>query len=57
MYRFIRECKTEAERQDLRDSMLEHMYYQVLGTRADVADIKKMITEIREVVCNGKDER
>lgn len=33
------DCKTEEERQKLRDDMLEHMYYQTIATRNDVSEI------------------
>lgn len=46
--RFIRECKTEEEKQELRDSMLEHMYHQVLGIRSEVSDIYSRLRRIEQ---------
>lgn len=39
------ECKTEEERQKLRDEMLEHMYYQVLAIHHKVSVIEKIMKE------------
>lgn len=46
--KFIRECKTEAEKQELRDSMLEHMYCQVLATRSEVSEIQSRVRRIEQ---------
>lgn len=40
------DCKTEKEKQELRDSMLQHMYYQLIATRSEVAYIKKTVKQI-----------
>lgn len=36
------DCKNDTEKQDLRDRMLEHMYYQVLAMRSEVAYLKEL---------------
>jgi hypothetical protein len=43
--KLLRECKTEEEKQRLRDEMLEHMYYQVLETHRKVSAIQQIMEE------------
>ena len=45
--KLLRECKTEEEKQELRDQMLEHMYHQVLATHCLVATIDSVLKENR----------
>ena len=42
------DCKTEKEKQEqeLRDAILQHMYYQLIDTRSEVAYIKKTVKRI-----------
>lgn len=47
MRRFMTECRNEAEKQELRDWMLEHMYYQTLAIHNKVADTMEMVKEIK----------
>ena len=42
------DCKTEEERQALRDSMLETIYYQMLATRNEVAEIRAKVRKIEQ---------
>ena len=42
------ECKTEEEKQELRDSMLETIYYQTLATRNEVAEIRAKVRKIEQ---------
>ena len=42
------ECKTEEERQALRDSMLETIYYQMIATRNEVAEIRSKVRKIEQ---------
>ena len=42
------ECKTEEERQALRDSMLETIYYQMLATRNEVSEIRAKVRKIEQ---------
>ena len=42
------ECKTEEERQELRDSMLETIYYQTIATRNEVSEIRAKIRKIEQ---------
>lgn len=42
------ECKTEDEKQKLRDEMLEHMYYQVIATRSEVSEIRERVKRIEQ---------
>lgn len=44
----LRECKTEKEKQELRDSMLETIYYQVLDTKSEVLSINARVRRIEE---------
>ena len=37
------ECKTEEEKQKLRDDMLQTIYYQVVGMREEVFEIKNRV--------------
>lgn len=48
------ECKTEEQKQALRDDMLQTMYYQVLATRAEVSEIQSKVKKIeRKLVYVG----
>lgn len=42
------DCKTEEERQALRDDMLQTMYYQVIGMRKEVSDIQKRVHRMEQ---------
>ena len=42
------ECKTEEEKQEMRDSMLETIYYQMLATRNEVAEIRAKVRKIEQ---------
>ena len=42
------ECKTEEERQALRDSMLETIYYQTIATRNEVSEIRAKVRKIEQ---------
>ena len=42
------ECKTEEERQKLRDDMLQTIYYQVVGMREEVFEIKNRVRQIEQ---------
>ena len=42
------DCKTEEERQALRDSMLETIYYQMIATRNEVAEIRSKVRKIEQ---------
>lgn len=42
------ECKTEEERQALRDDMLQTMYYQVIGMRKEVSDIQSRVHRMEQ---------
>ena len=42
------ECKTEEERQELRDSMLETIYYQTIATRNEVSEIRAKVRKIEQ---------
>ena len=42
------ECKTEEERQELRDSMLETIYYQTIATRNEVSEIREKVRQIEQ---------
>lgn len=42
------ECKTEEEKQELRDNMLETIYYQMLATRNEVAEIRAKVRKIEQ---------
>lgn len=42
------DCKTEEERQALRDDMLQTMYYQVIGMRKEVSDIQKRVRKMEQ---------
>lgn len=46
--RLFYECKTEEERQALRDDMLQTMYYQVIGMRKEVSDIQKRVRKMEQ---------
>lgn len=46
--KFFYECKTEKERQNLRDAMLETMYYQTLDIRSEVSSINARVRRIEE---------
>ena len=45
--KLFRECKTEEEKQLLRDEMLEHMYHQALECHHKIAQVKDMIDDLR----------
>lgn len=48
------DCKTEEERQALRDDMLQTMYYQVIATRSEVSEIRAKVKAIeRKLVYVG----
>ena len=42
------DCKTEEERKELRDSMLETIYYQMLATRNEVSEIRAKVRKIEQ---------
>ena len=42
------ECKTEEERQELRDIMLENIYYQTVATRSEVSEIREHVKKIEQ---------
>ena len=42
------ECKTEEEKQEMRDSMLETIYYQMLATRNEVSEIRAKVRKIEQ---------
>lgn len=42
------ECKTEEERQELRDRMLENIYYQTVATRNEVSEIRENVKKIEQ---------
>ena len=42
------ECKTEEERHELRARMLETIYYQMLATRNEVAEIRAKVRKIEQ---------
>lgn len=42
------ECKTEEQKQALRDDMLQTMYYQVIGMRSQVSDIESRVKRIEK---------
>ena len=42
------DCKTEEERKELRDGMLETIYYQMLATRNEVAEIRAKVRKIEQ---------
>lgn len=42
------ECKTEEEKQVLRDEMLQTMYYQVIGMRNEVSEIQSRVTRMEQ---------
>ena len=42
------ECKTEEQKQALRDDMLQTMYYQVIATRSEVAEIRAKVKAIEK---------
>ena len=42
------ECKTEEEKQEMRDSMLETIYYQMIATRNEVAEIRAKVRKIEQ---------
>lgn len=42
------ECKTEEEKQELRDNMLETIYYQTIATRKEVSEIKEKVRKIEQ---------
>ena len=48
MKRTFYECKTEEQKQTLRDEMLEHIYYQMLATRSEVASIKQCVERMEQ---------
>lgn len=48
------DCKTEEQKQALRDDMLQTMYYQVIGMRSEVSDIQSRVKAIeRKLVYVG----
>lgn len=42
------ECKTEEEKQKLRDGMLEMIYHQTIATRREVAEIRDRVKRIEQ---------
>ena len=42
------DCKTEEQKQALRDDMLQTMYYQVLATRNEVSEIRAKVRAIEQ---------
>ena len=42
------ECKTEEEKQTLRDMMLETIYHQMIATRNEVAEIRSKVRKIEQ---------
>ena len=42
------ECKTEEERQELRDRILETIYYQTVATRNEVSEIRENVKKIEQ---------
>ena len=42
------ECKTEEERQEIRDRMLETIYYQMIATRNEVSEIRAKVRKIEQ---------
>lgn len=42
------ECKTEEKRQELRDRMLETIYYQTITTRSEVSEIRAKVRKIEQ---------
>ena len=42
------DCKTEEEKQEMRDSMLETIYYQMLATRNEVSEIRSKVRKIEQ---------
>ena len=42
------ECKTEEEKQKLRDDMLETIYYQTIATRNEVSEIRSRVKRIEQ---------
>lgn len=42
------ECKNEEEKQEIRDGMLETIYYQMLATRNEVAEIRAKVRKIEQ---------
>ena len=42
------ECKTEEEKQTLRDMMLETIYYQMIATRNEVSEIRAKVRKIEQ---------
>lgn len=42
------ECKTNEEKQQVRDEMLEQMYYQMIATRREVSQIKDCVARMEQ---------
>lgn len=42
------ECKTEEEKQEIRDRMLETIYYQMISTRSEVSEIRAKVRQIEQ---------
>ena len=42
------ECKTEEEKQTLRDMMLETIYHQMIATRREVAEIRDRVRRMEQ---------
>ena len=42
------DCKTEEQKQKLRDDMLETIYYQVIGMRGEVSEIRSKVRKIEQ---------
>ena len=42
------ECKTEEQKQALRDMMLETIYYQMIATRSEVSEIRAKVRKIEQ---------
>ena len=52
------DCKTEEEKQKLRDDMLQTIYYQTIGMRSEVSEIQSRVKRIEQkLVYVGATER
>lgn len=48
MRRFMYECKTEQEKQELRDYYLETIYHQTIIQNSTLKEIQEQLKEIRQ---------
>lgn len=46
--KFFYDCKTEEEKQELRDSMLETIYYQTIAARREISEIRAKVRKIEQ---------